>query len=161
MLKLSAQNFKNFDYFTRSQLWKIRQQCCFLKMATTTTSRWPMSRDKTLSACVYEKSVKFSTSELQNGKINNENVLDFGNSEIAFKPKRTPEILRALFVYKLCSSNAIINNNRRVSLWLYKFTIYKGGPEGVSKYMQESNYKSSMTLLCENVLYKSTLLRVL
>lgn len=42
----------------------------------------------------------------------------FNNAEAAFKSKTTAELLRALVVYLMCSSQYLVDNNLKVCVWM-------------------------------------------
>lgn len=52
---------------------------------------------------------------MKSSVVNNKD-LQFEDFERAFLAKSTPEIVRALIVYKLCSYNVLVDNNKAVSI---------------------------------------------
>ena len=56
-----------------------------------------------------------ATNSNQIERKNNESKLDFNDCQKAFMAKSTPEIIRALTVYRLCSYNKLVENNQVVS----------------------------------------------
>lgn len=47
--------------------------------------------------------------------------LDFNSHKIAFKSKKTSELVRAYFVYQICSVNWLVENNDMVSTQLVPY----------------------------------------
>ena len=44
-----------------------------------------------------------------------QNVVSFNDTKSAYRSKTTREIVRALFVFRLCSNNFLVDNNLKVS----------------------------------------------
>ena len=53
----------------------------------------------------------------------NEDVLNFNDTTRAYRSKTTREITRALFVFKLCSVNYLVDHNLQVCILLYIYTV--------------------------------------